>query len=107
MEEIERSTASVSDAESTFGEIFENLDVTSAAMEKMISMLGEIDNIASSVAAISEEQSASSEEVTATVENLAVSANEVADESQSVTDSANTVSKSAESINDFVSTFKL
>ncbi len=107
MEEIERSAASVSDAESTFGEIFENLDVTSAAMEKMIGMLGEIDNIASSVAAISEEQSASSEEVTATVENLAVSANEVADESQSVTDSANTVSKSAESINEFVSTFKL
>ena len=107
MEEIERSTASVATAETTFEEIFRNLDITGESMKKMIGMMSEIDNIASSVAAISEEQSASSEEVTATVETLAISAGEVADESQNVTDSANTVSQSAETINDFVATFKL
>lgn len=107
VEEIQKSADSVSTAESTFVEIFRNLDITGESMKRMIDMMSEIDDIASSVAAISQEQSASSEEVTATVENLVVSAGEVAEESQNVSDSANTVSKSAETINNFVSTFKL
>ncbi|MBE5900576.1 MAG: HAMP domain-containing protein [Lachnospiraceae bacterium] len=107
VEEIEKSAASVATAESTFVEIFKNLDITGESMKKMIQMMSEIDDIASSVAAISQEQSASSEEVTATVENLAISAGEVAEESQNVSDSANTVSQSAETISNFVATFKL
>ncbi|SFP91133.1 methyl-accepting chemotaxis protein [Lachnospiraceae bacterium XBB1006] len=107
VEEIEKSSESVTTAESTFVEIFKNLDITGESMKRMIEMMSEIDDIASSVAAISEEQSASSQEVTATVESLAISAGEVAEESQNVTTSANTVSQSAETINNFVSTFKL
>ena len=107
MEEIDRSSTAVTTAGETFEEIFRDLDVTGASMKKMIGMMSEIDNIASSVAAISEEQSASSEEVTATVETLAISAGEVANESQNVTDSADTVAQSAGSINDFVATFRL
>ena len=107
MEEIDRSSTAVTTAGKTFEEIFRDLDVTGASMKKMIGMMSEIDNIASSVAAISEEQSASSEEVTATVETLAISAGEVANESQNVTDSADTVAQSAGSINDFVATFRL
>lgn len=107
MDEIDRSTESVSVAESTFKEIFHNLDLTDEAMKKMIKMMGDIDGIAMNVAAISEEQSASSVEVSETVDSLAISAGQVAEESQSVTDSANTVSESAETINNFVATFKL
>jgi methyl-accepting chemotaxis protein len=102
VEEIEKSAASVATAESTFVEIFKNLDITGESMKKMIQMMSEIDDIASSVAAISQEQSASSEEVTATVENLAISAGEVAEESQNVSDSANTVSQSAETISNLL-----
>lgn len=107
MREIEQSTESVAVAETTFAEIFRNLDITGDSMKKMIGMMSEIDDIASSVAAISQEQSASSEEVTSSVEALAISASEVADESESVTDSADTVSRSADNINDFLGTFKL
>jgi len=107
VEEISKSSEAVKTAESTFVEIFKNLDLTGESMKRMIGMMGDIDDIASSVAAISEEQSASSEEVTATVENLAESAGEVAEESRNVSDSANTVSQSADTINEFVETFKL
>ncbi|MCR5784987.1 MAG: methyl-accepting chemotaxis protein [Eubacterium sp.] len=107
MEEILNSVDAVETAQTTFKEIFSNLDLTSDSMRTMINKMSEINDIASSVAAISEEQSASSQEVSSNVELLAVSAEEVADESQSVTDSADTVSKSAATINNFVSTFKL
>lgn len=107
VEEISKSSEAVKTAETTFVEIFKNLDITGESMKRMIGMMGDIDDIASSVAAISEEQSASSEEVTATVENLAESAGEVAEESRNVSDSANTVSQSADTINEFVATFKL
>ncbi|MBE5906418.1 MAG: methyl-accepting chemotaxis protein [Lachnospiraceae bacterium] len=107
VDEIQKSSESVTTAEATFVEIFKNLDVTGESMERMIEMMNEIDDIASSVAAISEEQSASSQEVTATVENLAISAGEVAEESQNVSSSASTVSQSAEAINNYVATFKL
>ncbi len=107
MSDIEKSAESVEIAQNTFKELLDNLDSTSDSMKKMIQMIGEIDDIATSVAAISEEQSASTEEVLSTVDILAIGAGEVAEESQSVSTSANNVSQSAETINDFVSTFKL
>ena len=107
MNEIEESMDAVTTAGNTFAEIFSNLDETSVTVKNMITKVGNVDGIATSVAAISEEQSASTQEVTATIDNLAVSATEVAQESQGVDDSANTVSTSAVRIEEFVSTFKI
>ncbi len=107
MSDIEKSAGAVDVAQETFKDLFDNLDATSASMKKMITMIGEIDDVSTSVAAISEEQSASTEEVMATVDLLTESAGAVAMESQNVTDSASNVSHSAETINDFVETFKL
>ncbi|MCR5415809.1 MAG: methyl-accepting chemotaxis protein [Pseudobutyrivibrio sp.] len=107
MEDINQSAGAVETAQNTFKELLDNLDSTSQSMKDMIRMIGEIDDIATSVAAISQEQSASTEEVLSTVDVLAAGANEVAEESQSVSDSANDVSHSADTINDFVTTFKL
>ena len=102
MKEIQKSSEAVIAAGESFQEIFENLDITSNTVHDMVEKISNVDTIATSVAAISEEQSASTEEVSATADNLAVSARQVADESQGVDDSASTVSKSAENIEDYV-----
>jgi len=107
MDEIAASSEAVQTAGKTFEEIFSSLDVTSETVQQMIDKIGNVDTIATSVAAISEEQSASTQEVTATTDNLAVSAQQVAEESQGVDDSATTVSASAATIDNFVKDFKI
>jgi methyl-accepting chemotaxis protein len=107
MEEINSSSEAVQTAGKTFEEIFSSLDETSDTFKQMIDKIGNVDTIATSVAAISQEQSASTQEVTATTDNLAVSAQQVADESQGVDDSATTVSSAAATIEDFVKDFKI
>lgn len=107
MDEINASSEAVQTAGKTFEEIFSSLDETSDTFKQMIDKIGNVDTIATSVAAISQEQSASTEEVTATTDNLAISARQVADESQGVDDSATTVSTSAATIEEYVRDFKI
>ena len=107
MKKIEDSTNAVNTAGDTFKEIFNDLDMTGDTVSDMINRVGKVDEIATNVAAISEEQSASTEEVTASIDMLATSAGRVADESMDVDASANTVSDSATTIEDYVNRFKL
>jgi methyl-accepting chemotaxis protein len=107
MSKIEASTNAVNTAGDVFKEIFHDLDVTGDTVSDMIDRVGKVDEIATNVAAISEEQSASTEEVTASIDMLATSAGRVADESMDVDASANTVSDSATTIEDYVNRFKL
>ncbi|MCR4692038.1 MAG: methyl-accepting chemotaxis protein [Lachnospiraceae bacterium] len=107
MEEISRGTDAVTTAGETFAGIFRDLDGAGHNIDNMIGMMNDVNDIASSVAAISEEQSASTIEVTETVERVVASAIEVANESQEVDQSAQTVADSANKIEDFVHTFKI
>ncbi len=58
--------------------IFENLEVTGGTLADMIKMVSDVNEIAASVAAISQEQSASTIEIAATVENVVDNAEKVA-----------------------------
>jgi methyl-accepting chemotaxis protein len=107
MDSINASGEVVEKAGTSFSKIYEDLNEAADVMKQMISMMGEVNDIASSVAAISEEQSASSEEITATIYTLAESANQIATESQGVENVANSVSDSALAINDELSKFKI
>ena len=107
MDAIKESSFAVTTAGSTFETIFNDLNETGKTIENMMSMMTNIDDIASSVAAISEEQSASSEEVVATTETLAESANKVSNESEDVDKSAATVSGSAQSIGEALQKFQI
>ena len=107
MKDIDQSTQVVAVAQGTFKDLINSLDATSKSMQTMINMIGKIEDIANSVAAIAEEQAASSEEVLATVDMLAIAASDIADDSQKVNESANNVAESADSINSFVTSFKL
>ncbi|MBR5337807.1 MAG: HAMP domain-containing protein [Lachnospiraceae bacterium] len=107
MEEIAQGAEAVSTAGETFAVIFKNLNETGHTVEDMISMMNDVNEIAASVAAISEQQSASTIEVTDTVDRVVESAVEVASGSQNVDNSAQTVAESATKIEDFVNAFKL
>ncbi len=107
MNEIGRSNEAVQKASETFGQIFRDLETTGQTMNEMIRMMGDVNDIASSVAAISEEQSASTQEVTATVQEVAESAKRVSSESRGVDEAAGTVAGSAETINGFVDSFRI
>ena len=105
MQEINTNVEAVSKAGNTFAEIFQSLDETSVTVNEMIDKIGKVDTIATSMAAISEEQSASTQEVSATAENLAESAQAVSDSSKGVDESASTVTESANSIEGYVRKF--
>ena len=107
MDEITNGTEAVSAAEESFGAIFRDLDETGSVLSDMMKNMNQVNDIASSVAAISEEQSASTIEVTSTVERVVDSAIQVASESHDVDISAQTVADSAGQIGDFVNTFKI
>ena len=107
MTALDASGEAVSTTGETFVEIFSSLEEASNTVSDMIRRLDKVNEIAMSVAAISEEQSASTEEVSATVTTAASSAQNVADESRGVDESATTVADSAAKIEGFVSTFKI
>ena len=106
-EEIAASNEAVKDTKDNFAEIFSSLDEAGEAVGSMISKMNKVNDIATSVAAIAEEQSASTQEVTDTVEDAASSAKDVAGESRNVDQSAATVAESAEKIGDFVNSFTI
>ena len=106
-EEIAASNEAVKDTKDNFAEIFSSLDEAGEAVGSMISKMNKVNDIATSVAAIAEEQSASTQEVTDTVEDAASSARDVAGESRNVDQSAATVAESAEKIGDFVNSFTI
>ena len=105
--EIAVSSEAVSATGETFADIFAALDEAGSTVRDMIEKMQKVNDIATSVAAIAEEQSASTEEVTATVDTAATSAQNVASESKGVDDSAVAVADSATKIGDFVNTFKI
>ena len=107
MMEISKSVEAVATAEGTFAQIFEDLDKTGTSMDEMIKMMGDVNDVASSVAAISEEQSASAQEVFSTVGDLTNSARQVAEQSKDLDESANHVSNSANEITKSISVFKI
>ncbi|MBR5731864.1 MAG: methyl-accepting chemotaxis protein, partial [Lachnospiraceae bacterium] len=92
--DIDASGEAVTVTEETFSEIFKSLDETGRTVGEMIVKMDRVNEIATSVAAISEEQAASIEQVNTTVDQATRSAENVADESREVDKSATTVAES-------------
>lgn len=107
MDEINANMDAVNTAGATFEEIFKSLDETSDIVGEMIAKVGNVDEIATSMAAISEEQSASTQEVSATATHLTSSAEMVAENSKGVDTSATAVSDSSDEIEGLISAFKV
>ena len=107
MKDIENSSGAVSVTGETFAEIFRVLHEAVDTVSNMVGKMDTVNEIATNMAAIAEEQSASTQEVTATVESAASSAQSVAEGSRSVDHSAVTVAESSTKIGGFVDSFTI
>lgn len=68
--DIESSADLIHTAVDTFDQIFQNIQETSHLIEGVVEKINQVDQVATNVAAISEEQAASSDEILATSESM-------------------------------------
>lgn len=93
--DINNSSVLIHTAINTFDTIYDNIEQTSVLINEMLDNINDINEVAMTVAAISQQQAASSDEIFATseamlhqAENIARNSEHVAKESQSLTDSS-------------------
>lgn len=104
---IDESSEMIDTALKTFDEIFDDIQTTGELIGKIMKKMEDVDDVASNVAAISQEQAASTEEIHATSENMVVQANNIATSSQSVLEDAKQLSDSANTLTEQVAQFKI
>lgn len=104
---INDSEELITTAYHTFHDIYKTIGETNDLVQEMIANVNKVDEVATSVAAITQEQSASAEEILATSENLAQEALSVTDNSENVAQSAQSVAEHAEKLADEMKHFKI
>lgn len=104
---ITDSNRLVGDTVETFDAIFSNIDAVSNLVQQMIEKVKKVDDVAGSVAAISEEQAASSEEILATSDTMVEQANNITGNSETVANGAKELTDSAKELARQVSMFKI
>lgn len=104
---IEENSTSITEACSTFKGICDDIANTSNVMEEMMGQMGMVNDVASNMAAISEQQSASTEEISATIDNLTRNAQQVAMESGQVEACAELLNESSVSLEEYMSKFTI
>lgn len=107
MKSIDASSQLIDTALDTFDEIFKDIHNTGDLLDNMMKKVSEVDDVATNVAAISQEQAASTAEILATSENMVIQANAIADSSSAVMDDAKELSDSAVSLKESVDQFKI
>ncbi|MCD7825206.1 MAG: methyl-accepting chemotaxis protein [Clostridiaceae bacterium] len=104
---IDESSGMIETALNTFDEIFDDIHTTGDLINEMMNKMDQVDDVASNVAAISEEQAASTEEIHATSENMVVQASNIATGSQSVLEDAQQLSEDATTLTEQIAQFKI
>ena len=114
VEKTKVSTGNINDssqliltASDTFQQIYETVGATNGIVQQMIEEVEKVDEVAASVAAITEEQSACAEEILATSESLAQEAVKVTSNSGDVANSAQNVAVNAEKLAEEMRRFKV
>ncbi|HBA97819.1 MAG TPA: methyl-accepting chemotaxis protein [Lachnospiraceae bacterium] len=104
---IDESSKLIYTALETFDIIYENIEEADKMITHMINKVGEVDQVATSVAAISQEQAASSDEILVTSENMVVQAGSISDNSRKVADDSKVLAETAERLSKQVNTFRI
>lgn len=107
VENISHSNSLVGDTLRTFDSIFGNIDQVGTLVREMIRKVEKVDEVATNVAAISEEQAASSEEILATSESMVRQVDNITSNSESVSRGAEELTASAEELYEHVARFKI
>lgn len=106
-DDISRSSGLIHEAIETFEKIFVNIQETSEMIGHMVGKINEVDEVATNVAAISEEQAASSDEILATSENMLEQAKGIAQNSAHVAEESKSLTASSEELAEQVKLFRI
>ena len=104
---IEKNSELISTAVDTFGKIYENIEKSNELLDLMIQDVQKVDDVATNVAAISEEQAASTDEILETSRQMVEQANGITKNSQDVADHSHELAKTSETLTSYVQQFKI
>jgi methyl-accepting chemotaxis protein len=106
-EDINESTYLISGTVETFDNIFEKINTTNSLIQNMIEKVVHLDEVATTVAAISEEQAASSEEILKTSEVMVNQSNSITKNSEKVAESASELANTSDDLSKQIQMFKI
>ncbi len=104
---IRESGNMVTTASATFRDIYKKVEGTNEIVQQIIEDIVKVDDVASSMVAITQEQSACAQEILSTAENLTQEAANVADNSGGVAKTAQSVAEDAENLADEMRQFRV
>lgn len=106
-ESIRANTQLIENAVKTFDAIYKNIQITNELMLAMVDDVGKVNDVASNVAAISEEQAASADEILATSEDMVDKAKSITKSSQDVATNSHELANTSETLSEYVEKFKI
>lgn len=104
---IEDNSEKITVACEIFEKIYNNVSETSEVLSDIVSQIAHVDDVATNIAALSEEQSASTEEILASTEVLAESSLQFSADSKQVADNTDSVSSAAFTLTEHMRKFKI
>ena len=106
-ESIEKNSELIHVAVDTFDQIYENIQASNDCIEEMIHDVEKVDDVATNVAAISEEQAASADEILATSQNMVEQAKSISKNSEDVANNSHELANTSDTLTSHVQQFKI
>ncbi|WP_029320450.1 methyl-accepting chemotaxis protein [Butyrivibrio sp. AE3004] len=106
-ESIERNSELIRVAVDTFDQIFNNIQASNDCIKEMIRDVQKVDDVATNVAAISEEQAASADEILATSQNMVEQAKNISRHSEDVANNSHELASTSDTLSSHVQQFKI
>ena len=104
---IEKNSELIDSAVETFDHIYNNIEKSNELIDLMIQDVQKVDDVATSVAAISEEQAASTDEILETSKQMVEQANSITRNSHDVADNSHELAKTSEMLTSYVNQFRI
>lgn len=104
---IEQNSSLIETAVETFDKIYDNIQTSNDLIRDMINGVEKVDDVATNVAAISEEQAASADEILATSQNMVEQADNITRSSQDVAANAHELAGTSDTLTSYVQQFKI
>ena len=107
VDSINESAEYVSSVTEMFDKIYDNVKQTDDLIQQMTAKIGEVDEVATNVAAISEEQAASSMEIMASSEAMVEQARQLSNCSQEIAEDAEKLAETSDTLSAQIGRFKV
>ena len=104
---IEANGELINMAVDTFDQIYQNIQKSNDLIDSMIKNVEKVDDVAGSVAAISQEQAASTDEIIETSRKMVEQANSITESSHQVADNSHELANTSDTLTTYVQKFKI